>query len=172
MTSSKPKHSADEVASGTSLGTDRVRTVDSFQPSVAKYLRHIYDTHSGSRNSWTSSQTSDFARNIQQHEQVFADDADDVPALDLAGFLNYMSSSDAAVVLPRDDEDLSWPLSSYFVSSSHNTYLSGNQLYSDSTTDAYANVLLRGCRCVEIDVWDGTGSDAESSASSSDEESS
>ncbi|TQV96716.1 1-phosphatidylinositol-4,5-bisphosphate phosphodiesterase delta 1 [Cordyceps javanica] len=147
----------------------QARVVESFQPNVMKHLRSIYAVHAGSGSTWTASQTSDFIRNLQKHEQIFDDDGD-TPALDLAGFLDYMASSNAAAILPRDNEDLSWPMSAYFISSSHNTYLTGNQLYSDSTTEAYANVLRRGCRCVEIDVWDGTGSDAESSESSSDEE--
>lgn len=145
------------------------RTVEGFQPNVMKHLRSIYAAHAESECTWTASQTIDFIRNLQKHEQVFGDDGDAAP-LDLAGFLDYMASSNAAAILPRNDQDLSWPISAYFISSSHNTYLTGNQLYSDSTTEAYANVLRRGCRCVEIDVWDGTGSDAESSASSSDEE--
>jgi hypothetical protein len=67
---------------------------------------------------------------------------------------------------PAEPLDESYPLSNYFISSSHNTYLTGNQLSSESSVDAYKNVLVRGCRCVEIDVWDG---EPPSSSSSEDE---
>ncbi|OJA11807.1 hypothetical protein AZE42_12676, partial [Rhizopogon vesiculosus] len=47
------------------------------------------------------------------------------------------------------------PLSDYFVSSSHNTYLTGHQLVGSSTIEGYIRALLHSCRSVELDIYDG-----------------
>ncbi|XP_069466293.1 1-phosphatidylinositol 4,5-bisphosphate phosphodiesterase eta-2 isoform X2 [Ambystoma mexicanum] len=74
------------------------------------------------------------------------------------GFTNYMRSPSGDIFNPEHyqvNQDMSLPLSSYFIASSHNTYLAGDQLMSQSRVDMYAWVLQAGCRCVEVDCWDG-----------------
>ncbi len=58
------------------------------------------------------------------------------------------------ISVPDYVRDRSRPLSEYFVSSSHNTYLLAHQLYGSSSAVAYEHVLVTGARCVEIDAWD------------------
>ena len=56
--------------------------------------------------------------------------------------------------VPSSVRDRSHPLPEYFISSSHNTYLTAHQLYGSSTAIAYKTALQNGARCVEIDAWD------------------
>ncbi|KAJ8290553.1 hypothetical protein GJAV_G00014400 [Gymnothorax javanicus] len=80
------------------------------------------------------------------------------------GFCRYlMSDENAPVFLDRLElyQDMDQPLAHYFISSSHNTYLNGRQFGGKSSVEMYRQVLLAGCRCVELDCWDGKGEDQE-----------
>ncbi|XP_077094408.1 1-phosphatidylinositol 4,5-bisphosphate phosphodiesterase beta-4 isoform X2 [Siphateles boraxobius] len=80
------------------------------------------------------------------------------------GFCRYlMSDENAPVFLDRLEvyQEMDHPLSHYFINSSHNTYLSGRQFGGRSSVEMYRQVLLTGCRCVELDCWDGKGEDQE-----------
>ncbi|XP_029290257.1 LOW QUALITY PROTEIN: 1-phosphatidylinositol 4,5-bisphosphate phosphodiesterase zeta-1-like [Cottoperca gobio] len=74
------------------------------------------------------------------------------------GFLRYMESKDCCVFDPAHAsvyQHMDQPLTNYFISSSHNTYLTGDQIVGKSHLDAYVCALRKGCRCLEIDCWDG-----------------
>ncbi|XP_028425540.1 1-phosphatidylinositol 4,5-bisphosphate phosphodiesterase delta-1a isoform X3 [Perca flavescens] len=74
------------------------------------------------------------------------------------GFLMYMHQEDGSILNPAHKpvyQDMHQPLNHYFISSSHNTYLMEDQLKGPSSTEAYIKALMKSCRCVELDCWDG-----------------
>ncbi|XP_012580766.1 PREDICTED: 1-phosphatidylinositol 4,5-bisphosphate phosphodiesterase beta-3 [Condylura cristata] len=78
--------------------------------------------------------------------------------MSMEGFSRYLGGEENGI-LPLEaldlSADMSQPLSAYFINSSHNTYLTAGQLTGTSSVEIYRQVLLWGCRCVELDVWKG-----------------
>nr|XP_009683662.1 PREDICTED: 1-phosphatidylinositol 4,5-bisphosphate phosphodiesterase delta-3 [Struthio camelus australis] len=77
----------------------------------------------------------------------------------LDGFMMYLLSADGDILNQEHTkvhQDMSQPLCHYFISSSHNTYLTNNQIGGTSSTEAYIRAFMKGCRCVELDCWEGS----------------
>ncbi|KAI0891566.1 PLC-like phosphodiesterase [Annulohypoxylon nitens] len=70
----------------------------------------------------------------------------------------YLTSKDncALVRTSLSEYSLDRPFNEYFISSSHNTYLVGRQIADVASIEGYISTLVRGCRSVEIDCWDGS----------------
>ena len=69
-------------------------------------------------------------------------------------FLEFLFSEENSLLDPAfvnteaSEEYLSAPLCHYWINSSHNTYLSGNQYNSTSSVECYARAIRQGCRCI------------------------
>ncbi|KAK0635332.1 PLC-like phosphodiesterase [Bombardia bombarda] len=73
-----------------------------------------------------------------------------------AAFASFLTSTSNVIVAKEPQEyKLTRPINEYYISSSHNTYLLGRQVAGVSSVEGYISALMRGCRCVEVDCWDG-----------------
>ncbi|XP_076580188.1 1-phosphatidylinositol 4,5-bisphosphate phosphodiesterase delta-4 isoform X2 [Chaetodon auriga] len=97
------------------------------------------------------------AKQLIEHYEP-SDTAKLLNAMTFDGFLMYLGSAEGSIFNPRRRgifQDMSQPLCHYFISSSHNTYLMEDQFRGQSSVEGYIRALSRGCRCVEVDCWDG-----------------
>ncbi|XP_058489368.1 1-phosphatidylinositol 4,5-bisphosphate phosphodiesterase eta-1 isoform X3 [Solea solea] len=139
--------------------------------SLRRDLFLLMMAHSDRKDHLTAEELAHFLRNVQKMIDVtpefvaeiidkfeVSDENKQRGVLGIEGFTSFMRSPTCDVFNPLHHEvnqDMEQPLSNYFIASSHNTYLTGDQLLSHSKTDMYAWVLQSGCRCVEVDCWDG-----------------
>ncbi|NWR96293.1 PLCZ1 phosphodiesterase, partial [Motacilla alba] len=97
---------------------------------------------------------------IMKYEPV--DEVREKRQLTFEGFIRYLNSDDCSIFKSQNRrvyQDMTQPLCDYFISSSHNTYLTGDQLVGASDLWGYTRALLKGCRCLEIDCWDGNNNE-------------
>ncbi|KAG2382432.1 hypothetical protein C9374_005634 [Naegleria lovaniensis] len=102
--------------------------------------------------------TQEYAENIiKKYNPIYYNDKIGLRSHDFARFL--LSGEDNPILdlefKKPNTQDMNQPLTHYYISSSHNTYLTGLQWKGESSVEQYKNVLLTGCRCVELDCWDG-----------------
>uniref|UniRef100_A0A3Q3KBR6 Phosphoinositide phospholipase C n=1 Tax=Monopterus albus TaxID=43700 RepID=A0A3Q3KBR6_MONAL len=93
---------------------------------------------------------------IQSHEP--SEEGQQQGYLSLDGFTSYLTSAECHLFDREHDivcQDMSQPLSHYYINSSHNTYLIEDQFRGPSDISGYIRALKMGCRCVEVDIWDG-----------------
>lgn len=132
--------------------------LDAVKPAVHSHLKKIYESlHPQNSHSHPEESSTHFLHVIQQEDSPDLQNtvagsascsASGAPVLNsFDSFLEYMSTA-TAIPQGEREEDLSLPMTNYFISSSHNTYLTGNQLYSESSTKVYRDVCI--CRCLVL----------------------
>ncbi|KAK1271573.1 Phosphoinositide phospholipase C 2 [Acorus gramineus] len=86
---------------------------------------------------------------------------DGVRCLGLDSFFRFLFGEANPPISPSlgVHHDMTAPLSHYFIYTSHNTYLTGNQLNSDCSDGPIIEALKRGVRVIELDMWPNVTND-------------
>ncbi|KAH6982398.1 hypothetical protein EDB80DRAFT_592881 [Ilyonectria destructans] len=103
-----------------------------------------------------------FSRQYRTDDADIPDNTQYMQVMSEAAFVGFLTSEHNMPIMPEPQEyTLDRPMNEYFISSSHNTYLLGRQVAGQSSVEGYISALVRGCRCVEVDCWDGSSGQPE-----------
>ena len=129
-----------EAGGGAPASASRdANAVESLSEPVSKHVKAVYDelVH------WHRFSTPEGRKKwIVEDQHAPVEDAELLQDGSFSHFASYLASPRANAMLPVGSVDCSFPLSDYFISSSHNTYLTGNQLSSESSVFAYRDVRM------------------------------
>ena len=75
-------------------------------------------------------------------------------------FASYLLSDANDIFDPKagaaDSNDMAKPLNQYWINTSHKSYKNMGHIDEMAGAQPYTRALQRGCRCLELDLWDGT----------------
>uniref|UniRef100_A0A7S1W9K4 Phosphoinositide phospholipase C n=1 Tax=Neobodo designis TaxID=312471 RepID=A0A7S1W9K4_NEODS len=97
------------------------------------------------------------------------DKAEDIAGISFSNFSTFIADGQKNSWIPpskmrtellREDQqsnlaDMDQPLHHYFIATSHNTFLLGNQVSGDASADMIGIALQEGARSIEFEIWDG-----------------
>ncbi|XP_021278125.1 phosphoinositide phospholipase C 5-like [Herrania umbratica] len=139
-------------------------------------VKEVFMEHAGGGASMTMEQLRRFLVEVQGDAGVSIEDAERIveevlqrrhynvkftkKALSLEDFHFYLFSVDLnPSLLNQVHQDMTAPLSHYFIYTGHNSYLTGNQISSDCSDVPIIKALKRGLRVVELDLWPNSTKD-------------
>ncbi|NP_001304243.1 phosphoinositide phospholipase C 2-like [Vigna radiata] len=137
-------------------------------------IRTLFDRYSDENGIMTASHVRGFLVEVQKEESVTEEEAQAIidghkhlsifhrRGLNLESFFNYLFSSNNNPPLSPSlgvHQDMSSPLSHYFIYTGHNSYLTGNQLSSDCSDVPIIKALQKGVRVIELDIWPNESKD-------------
>ncbi|KAK0605830.1 hypothetical protein LWI29_031152 [Acer saccharum] len=109
-----------------------------------------------------------FMKNFQKEENATTEQAQTIfnslkhlfifhrRGLHLDAFFRYLLGDHNLPISSNVHQDMTAPLAHYFLYTGHNSYLTGNQLSSDSSVDPIKQALRHGVRVIELDLWPNT----------------